>query len=127
MAKCHQRLGSVAEDLGRHDDAERLHKRALAIFEKLSGPDDLSVADSLEGLGRVYKDTQRFADAEPLYLRAFKIEQAHLKPNDPQLRAGEADLAALYYAWGKPEKAAPYFQMYLGNLMDEFRSNACQP
>jgi len=84
----------------------------------------LAVTDSLEGLGKVYKDTQRFADAEPLYLRAFKIEQAHLKPSDPQLRAGEADLAALYFAWDKPQQAAPYFQMYLGNLMDEFRANA---
>ncbi len=124
VANCQQRLGAIAEDMGRHADAESLHKRALATFDQLSGPDSLALTDSLEGLGRVYKDTQQFADAEPLYQRALKIEQAHLKANDPRLRAGEADLAALYYVWAKPAQAAPYFQMYLGNLMDEFRTNA---
>jgi CHAT domain-containing protein len=124
VANCQQRLGAIAEDMGRHADAESLHKRALATFEQLSGPDSLALTDSLEGLGRVYKDTQRFADAEPLYQRALRIEQAHLKASDPRLRAGEADLAALYYVWAKPAQAAPYFQMYLGNLMDEFRANA---
>jgi CHAT domain-containing protein len=124
VAKCQDRLGTVAEDMGRHDDAERLHKSALATYEKLLGADDLKLADPLEGLGRVYLITQRFADAEPLYQRALKIAQAHLKANDPSLRNNEADLAALYYAWGKPAQAAPYFQSYLGNLMDEFRSNA---
>jgi CHAT domain-containing protein/Tfp pilus assembly protein PilF len=124
VAKCQDRLGTIAETMGRHDDAERLHKSALATYEKLLGPDDIRLVDPLEGLGRVYQDTQRFADAEPEYLRALKIEQAHLKANDPSLRYNEADLAALYYAWGKPAQAAPYFQSYLGNLMDEFRSNA---
>jgi len=124
VAKCQDRLGTIAETMGRHDDAERLHKSALATYEKLLGPDDIRLVDPLEGLGRVYQDAQRFADAEPEYLRALKIEQAHLKANDPSLRYNEADLAALYYAWGKPAQAAPYFQSYLGNLMDEFRSNA---
>lgn len=124
VAKCHDILGTIAEDMGRHADAERLHKLALATYQQLSGPDDMILTESLEGLGRVYKGTQRFADAEPLYQHALKIEMAHLKANDPQLRAGESDLAALYYAWSKPAQAAPYFQTYLGNLMDEFRANA---
>ena len=124
VAKCQDRLGTIAEEMGRHDDAERLHKNALATYEKLSGPDNIKLVDPLEGLGRVYLDTQRFADAEPLYARALKIGQSHLKANDPSLRNNEADLAALYYAWGKPAQAAPYFQSYLGNLMDEFRANA---
>ena len=124
VAKCQDRLGTIAETMGRHADAERLHNDALATYEKLLGPDDIRLVDPLEGLGKVYLDTQRFADAEPLYLRALKIEQAHVKPNDPSLRYNEADLAALYYAWGKPGQAAPYFQTYLGNLMDEFRANA---
>jgi CHAT domain-containing protein len=124
VAKCQDKIGSIAEDMGRHDDAERLHKNALAIFEKISGPDSLDLDPSLEGLGRIYKDQHRFADAEPFYQQQLKIDQAHLQPNDPGLRDAEADLAGLYYAWAKPEQAAPYFQTYLGNLMDEFRSNA---
>jgi CHAT domain-containing protein len=124
VAKCQENLGAIAEDMGRHDDAERLQKSALATFEKISGPDSPNLAAPLEGLGRIYKDEHRFADAEPFYQRQLKIDQAHLKPNDPGLRDAEADLAGLYYVWPKPEQAAPYFQTYLGNLMDEFRLNA---
>jgi CHAT domain-containing protein len=124
VANCQARLGSVAEIMGRHDDAERLQKRALATLEQLYGQDDTRLTYSLDGLGKVYLDTQRFADAEPEYLRSLKIDQAHLKPNDPELRDVQADLAALYFAWNKPAQAAPYFKGYLGNLMAEFRANA---
>lgn len=124
VAKCLDKLGSVAEDMGRHADAESLHKRALAIFEKKSGPDSLDLTPALEGLGRIYKYQKRFAEAEPMYQRQLKIDQAHLQPNDPMLRTDEEDLAALYFAWDKPAQAAPYFQTELGQLEEEFRTNA---
>jgi len=124
LAHCYDSLGSIAEDGGRHDVAEKLHQRALDILEKAYGPDSMQLTDSLEGLARDYKDEQKPAEAEPIYLRVLKIDEAHLKPDDPGLRDAEADLAALYYVWGKPAQAAPYFKTYLGNLMDEFRANA---
>jgi CHAT domain-containing protein len=124
LAHCYDNLASIAEDGGQHAVAEKLHKQALNILEKVYGTDSLQLADSLEGLARVYKDEQQLAEAEPVYLRVLKIEQAHLRPDDPGLRDAEADLAGLYFVWGKPEQAAPYFQTYLGNLMDEFRANA---
>jgi tetratricopeptide (TPR) repeat protein len=124
VAMCLDRLGTIAEDEGKHDAAESLHKRALAIYEKTSGPDSVAVTAALEGLARIYKRQQRFADAEPLYLRVLKIDQSKLKPNDPGLRDDGADLAALYFVWDKPAQAAPYFQSYLGRLVDEFRANA---
>ena len=124
LARCFDRLASIAEDGRRPDVAESLHKRALGILEKAYGPDGMALTDTLEGLGRIYKEQQKFADAEPLYLRVLKIEQSKLKGNDPGLRDGEADLAALYYVWSKPVQAASYFQAYLENLMNEFRANA---
>jgi CHAT domain-containing protein len=124
LAHCYDRLASIAEDGGRHDVAEKLHKRALDILEKADGPDSMQLTDSLEGLARVYKDEQQPAEAEPIYQRVLKIEQAHLRADDPGLRDAEADLAGLYSVWGKPAQAEPYFRQYLGNLMDEFRANA---
>jgi CHAT domain-containing protein len=117
-------LAAIAEDGRGHDVAEKLHRQALAIYEKIDGPDSLEVSDSLEGLARILKDEQKFADAEPLYQKQLKIEQSHATPHSMRVNDAEADLASLYYAWGKPEQAAPYFQMYLGDLMEEFRSNA---
>ena len=124
LAHCYDRLASIADDGGKRDVAESLHKRALAILEKAYGLDSMELTDSLEGLGRVYKESSRFADAEPLYVRVLKIDQANLKSNNPGLRDAEADLAALYYVWNKPTLAAPHFQEYLENLIDEFRANA---
>ena len=123
-ARCLTNLGAVAEDLGKHDQAEGLQKKALAIFEKVSGPDSIDLVEPLAGQARTYKSEKRFAEVEPLYLRALKIDQAHFKANNPNLRALESDLAALYFVWDKPVQAAPYFHTYLGNLMDEFRANA---
>jgi CHAT domain-containing protein len=123
-AMCVDRLASIAEDGAKHDLAEKLHLQALGILEKADGADSLQLTDSLEGLGRVYKNEQRYPEAEKMYLRHLKIEQAHLKPDDPELRNGEADMAGLYFAWDKPAQAEPYFKSYLGNLMDEFRANA---
>ena len=42
VAMCLDRLGTIAEDVGKHDDAESLHKRALAILQKVDGPDSLA-------------------------------------------------------------------------------------
>ncbi len=123
-ARCLTNLGAIAEDLGKHDQAEGLQKKAIAVFEKVSGPNAIELVEPLAGLARTYKSQKRFAEVEPLYQRALKIDQAQFKPNDPNLRAIESDLAALYFVWDKPVQAAPYFHNYLGNLMDEFRANA---
>jgi len=123
-ASCLGLLAGIAGDGHNLDLAEKLHKQALAIDEKVDGPDSLTASDGLEGLARSYVDEQKFADAEPLLLRQLKIEQAHAAAHSTRVADAEAELAALYYAWGKPQQAAPYFRMYLGNLMEEFRANA---
>ncbi len=123
-ARCLTNLGAIAEDMGKRDQAEGLQKKAIAVFQQVSGPDAIELVEPLAGLARTYKSQKRFAEVEPLYLRALKIDQAHFKLNDPNLRAIQSDLAALYFVWDKPVQAAPYFHDYLGNLMDEFRANA---
>ena len=53
--------------------AERLFKRALAIWEKAHGPDHPNVAATLAGLAKLYRITNRIAEAEKLEQRAAKI------------------------------------------------------
>ena len=53
----------------------------------------------------------RFAEAEPYLLRAFEI--LHVTPGSEgqetrEARDNLARLAALYEAWGRPERAAQY-------------------
>ena len=123
-AKCRANLGAIAEDLGKYPDAESLLKQSLAAYEKASGPQSVDLIDPLAGLGRVSKSEKHFADTESYYQRGMKIAQAHYKPDSQTIRALDADFAALYFVWDKPAQATPYFQKYLGNLMDEFRANA---
>ena len=72
----------------------------------------------------VYKNEHRFAEAEPLYLRALKLNEAHLPPNSWELGETYSNLAVFYYAWGKPQQAAAYFERRIASLMGQFRDNA---
>src|SRR6478672_6828982 len=53
---------------GRYSD-EPLYKRALAIYEKSLGSENLNVALVLNNLAALYEAQGRYADAEPLYKR----------------------------------------------------------
>ena len=58
---------------GRHDDAEPLLKRSVAVFEKALGPTSPELVESLDNLAALYKDKGRTADAAPLAKRAAAI------------------------------------------------------
>ena len=57
----------------RYQDATLLAERALAISEKLLGPDHPSVASQLEAVAAMYEIRGRYAEAEPLHKRAVAI------------------------------------------------------
>jgi tetratricopeptide (TPR) repeat protein len=54
--------------------------RALAIGERVLGPDHRNVAVSLTNLASMYTDSGRYDEAEPLYKRALAIEEKALGP-----------------------------------------------
>ena len=68
---------------GRYSDTEPLLKRALAIQEKVLGPDHLNVGISLNNLARLYQVQGRYADAEQLYKRALAIQERAIGPDHP--------------------------------------------
>src|SRR4051794_22041616 len=53
--------------LGRYDEAIPLAQRALAIHEKVLGPEHSDTAMALNNLAYVYYATGAYAEAEPLY------------------------------------------------------------
>jgi CHAT domain-containing protein/Tfp pilus assembly protein PilF len=117
-------LAQVFEYEGKHADAETLYKQSLAIYEKSLGPNHPDVAGDLIGLASVYEDGGLYAQAEPLAHRALAIFQNSFGPDHPNTGEAQMNLAILYYGWDKPELAGPYFDQRLGNLIDQFRSNA---
>ncbi len=66
LARCHYYAGS-------YDAAESAAFECTQIYEKLYGPEHLSVATSLGNIGMLYHLQGRFADAEKAYKRGVAI------------------------------------------------------
>jgi tetratricopeptide (TPR) repeat protein len=94
-------------------DAEPLYKRAIAIDEKVLGPEHPDVAPSLNNLALLYRDTGRYPEAEPLYNRVLSIWEKALGPEHPNIATVANNLAELYQATGRYPEAEPLFQRSL--------------
>jgi CHAT domain-containing protein/Tfp pilus assembly protein PilF len=117
-------LAEVYEDEGKLADAEPLYQRSISIAERALGPNHPDVAGDLVGLASVYEGEGKYGQAEPMFRRALTIYESSLGPDHPKTGEAQMNLAVLYYGWDKPDLAGPYFDERLGNLMDQFKSNA---
>jgi tetratricopeptide (TPR) repeat protein len=63
--------------------AEPLYQRALAIREKMLGPDHPHTAQSLNNLALLYHSQGKYEQAEPLYQRALAIDEKALGAEHP--------------------------------------------
>jgi tetratricopeptide (TPR) repeat protein/CHAT domain-containing protein len=89
-------LGLVYRNQRRYAEAEQLHKTALAIRERTSGPDHTDVATNLNNLALVYRDQARYAEAEPLFKRALAIREKALGPDHLDVAWSLNNLAFVY-------------------------------
>ncbi len=102
------RLAETLRLLGRYADADRRHREALALAERLQPADPVLVASALNGLGVVLQDTRQYAHAAWTYHRALALAEAHLGPDDPHLAGLLHNLAGLdltrhRYTVGEPK------------------------
>ena len=66
-------LARVYHALGQLSDAEAVYQRVIRIREENLGPDDVLVAEALEGYADVLRRTNREGQAETLAARAREI------------------------------------------------------
>lgn len=67
-------LGGILEDLGRKDEAERLHRVAIAVLERAyPDADNARTASALRLFGYLLNNEGRYAEAEPVLRRAIAI------------------------------------------------------
>jgi tetratricopeptide (TPR) repeat protein len=78
-------LAVLYHDQELYPQAEPLYQRALTIREKISGPDDPTVASVLNDLAELYHDQELYSQAEPLYRRALAIREKTLGPENPDV------------------------------------------
>ena len=102
-----QHLAGVYGAQGRYADAEPLYQRALAICERVLGPDHPNTASSLHGLAHVYNAQGRYAEAEPLYQRALAICERCLEPDHPHTASSLHRLAGSTTSRGAMRRPGP--------------------
>lgn len=88
-------------------------ERALEIREKVLGPDDLLVAETLGTLASAYESTGDYASAEPLKLRALRIMEKALGPDHPRVARQLAGLGGFYREMGDELKAEEMYRRSL--------------
>ena len=92
-------------DAGKPGEAIPLSERAVAMQEKLLGPNHLAVAVTLHNLALLYSDRGEFGKAEPLYQRVLAIWEQALGPEHPLVANALNNLANLYNFTGDYTKA----------------------
>ncbi|HEY8021579.1 MAG TPA: tetratricopeptide repeat-containing protein kinase family protein, partial [Thermoanaerobaculia bacterium] len=97
-------LGGIHTELGLFDRARPLLAEALAIRERLRGPDHPEVAETLVRLGRLAQLSGK-EDAVPLFRRALAVREARLGPEAPEVAATLNDLGTALAAQGRFDEA----------------------
>ncbi len=105
LARSLNNLALLYQAQGRHAEAEPLHKRALAIREKVLGSEHPDVAESYNNLAQLYQAQGRFAEAEPFHRRALAIWERALGPEHPDVAQSLENYAALLRKTGREGKA----------------------
>jgi len=97
----------------RYEDAIASIREALAIREKVLGPDHLDVANSLNILGLLYVNQGRYAEAEPLYQRSLAIREKALGADHAEVARVLNNLGTSYIKQGRYTDAEPCFKRSL--------------
>ena len=72
-------------------------RRALAIQEKMLGPEHPNVATGLNNLAQLLQTTNRPAEAEPFMRRALAIDEKIFGPDHPNVARDLNNLAELQH------------------------------
>ncbi len=97
--------GWYLKERGQYTEAEPFSQRALAIRERILGPEHNVVANSRANLGLLYVTQGKYAEAEPLLQRALEIDEQVLGREHSDVATDLNNLALLYQAQGKYAEA----------------------
>ena len=101
-------------------ESQELAERAVAVKEKLFGPENLKVAKSLHNLAVLHYYGGRYAQAEPLHERALSIREEALGPDHPDVAKSLNNQAILYWRQGKYAEAEQRYKRALAIWEKEF-------
>ena len=108
-ARLLQRMGEYLLARAQYAEGEPIYQNALALHERLLGPDHPETAHTLSGQASLYYALGKYGQAEPLYQRALAICEQALEPGHVGVANILNELALLYNALGKYGQAEPLF------------------
>ncbi|HUK13536.1 MAG TPA: serine/threonine-protein kinase [Thermoanaerobaculaceae bacterium] len=88
-------VANIRCHLGQYQAAEPTFREALAIQERLYGPEHADVARTLDDLGLLYQDVAEFDRAEPLHRRALAMLERTTGPRSRDVATVLTNLANL--------------------------------
>ena len=97
---------SLYKKQGRIASAENMHRRVLAMNEKIMGQEHKSTLDAVFGLGLLYDEQDKLAEAELMYQRALTGREKNLGREHESTLNTAHKLARLYAKqdkWSKPK------------------------
>jgi tetratricopeptide (TPR) repeat protein len=103
------RAGSYFHGRAAYSQAAPLLRDALAIREKVSGPEHPDTATSLNNLALLLMDQGDFAGARPLLERALAIREKVSGPDHPETATTISNLARVLRDTGHANEAEPLF------------------
>ena len=98
-------IGYYLDERARYAQAEPFYRHALAIRQRVLGPDHPNTAQSLNSLAALYDTQGLYAQAEPLYQRALAICEQRLGSTHPHTATTLNNLALLYDNQGRYAQA----------------------
>jgi tetratricopeptide (TPR) repeat protein len=95
--------------------AESYGRTALTVCEKNFGPDDIKVAQYLEGLAFTFSAEKKFSDARDVLQRSLRIEKANLPADNVQIIRTENEMAWVSEQTGNRVDAQQMYQTALAS------------
>ena len=105
-------LANLLAESGKVDEAERLYRKALAVFEKTLVTGSPRLARMYLTLGGFLGDQKRLSDAEQWYRKALDYAERH-SPDDPVVGHAVHQLALCLEALERDVDAERYFRQSL--------------
>jgi tetratricopeptide (TPR) repeat protein len=102
-------LGTLSNVRGAPADAEGLHRRALAIRERLGPAESEAMATTLTSLGGDLLEMARYDEAEPVLKRALEIRERLLGPEHQDVGTSLNELAEVYNRQARYADAEPLY------------------
>lgn len=102
--------GSVLAKLGRNDEAEALHLRALRHLDEASEGRTKTRGAAVNNLGAHYAGLGDYARAEPLLREALAIDRSLFRADHPRLAVALNNVASAVHHQGRHDEAEPLYR-----------------